>query len=99
MPRKPRPPEYFTIEALSTGQRSLSLQLDDDFADGVVIEPKLLQPLVNRPLLGAEEIIRRRRLSEAKTRQAQLLHSAKSLRKVLTNMLNPPEHKPFKRRF
>lgn len=98
MPRKPQPPMDFIIESISTGERVYSVDKSDDFS-GQPIERKLAPRAGAIPT--AEEIKLKRKQREAvhvQRRQLQAQQSAKALVKVITDMIDPPKHRPFRRR-
>lgn len=98
MPRKPKPPEYFVIEGLSTGIVRASVVAVDDFT-GEPIEPKLPQAHKGRALPPVQGMINAQQRKAAQVQAAKTQRLAQALTKVITRMIDPPEHKPFKRRF
>ena len=103
MPRLPKPPMDFIIEGLSTGEREHSLQAPDSDWDGMLIErAPLAARKGNAPMLTPNDIMALNQQRKQAVYDKALLKAqreANALKRVLVNMIDPPKHKPFKRRF
>lgn len=97
MPRKPQPPMDLVIEGLSSGRRQRNVDAVDDFT-GQPIERYIAQPNKHRRLPTANELALRAAQIKHKRDHERMQRTAKALTKVITDMIDPPKHKPFKRR-
>ncbi len=99
MPRKPGLPliANMVIEGLSDGREVRAVSFVDDFTGQVMPVVQDTRPVRRLPTPN-EMALRRKQIAQAKA-DLQAQRSAKALKQVLVNMIDPPEHKPFKRRF
>ena len=103
MPRLPKPPVDFIIEGLSTGEREHSLRTPNSDWDGMAIERAPLAPRRgNAPMLTPHDIMalnQQRKQAEYDKALKRAQRTADAVAKAITDMIDPPPFKPFKRRF
>ena len=99
MPRKPGLPPIanMVIEGLSDGREVRAESFVDDFTGQVMPVVQDTRPARRLPTPN-EMALRRKQIAQAKAELA-MQRSAKALKQVLVNMIDPPQHSPFKRRF
>jgi hypothetical protein len=99
MPRKPKPPMDFIIEGIASGEREYSTQPISDFDDGKVIERPRIAPRAKGVRVHTHEQRTQQRMADAQREQARGQRMANDLMKAMRDMIDPPKHKPFRRRF
>jgi hypothetical protein len=101
MPRKPKPPPigHLVIEGLSDGREVREKSYVDDFDGQVRPIVQDVKPVRNLPT-GAElrAGLQRAKREKAERERKQAQRMADSLVKTMRDMIDPPPHKPFKRR-
>lgn len=103
MPRYPKPPMEFVIEGLSTGEREHSTPAGvDDFTGRPIARPAIPPRMGSAPLLTPSEIIaldRQRHADKLMKAHKQRQALARAVQSVVQRMIDPPKHRPFRRRF
>ena len=102
MPRTPKPPTDFIIESISTGEREHSIGAGLSDFNGQPITRPALASVKPKPTLTPLEIHmlhRQKHDAELMKEHLKRVRLAKSVQKIMRDMIDPPKHKPFKRRF
>lgn len=99
MPRRAKPPTGMIIQGLSEGkQPEPEMVLEpDDFGDGMVLVPKPIEPERMLSAFYTDHRVReavRQRAIERKAKQARLERTAKTVNKIVHDMIDPPKAKP-----